>query len=81
MPYFKSYHIRQNNLHVKKTEEIPVEKLLEKFNPEEDAVDRRISYEITKKKIDPSEKFSDESDESQLTDSTISDLDKRKKES
>ena len=55
MPYFKSYHIRQNNLHVKKTEEIPVEKLLEKFNPEEDAVDRRIYYGITNKKIDPTE--------------------------
>jgi hypothetical protein len=39
--------IDKNNPKVKKTKEIPVEKLLEKFNPEEDAIDRRIYYGIT----------------------------------
>ena len=34
------------------------------FNPADDAIDRRILYEITRKKKDPDEKFSDESSES-----------------
>ena len=42
---------------------IPLENLLEKFNPEEDAIDRRIFYGVTNKKIYPTDKFSDESDE------------------
>ena len=48
---------------MKKTKEIDVKKLLKKFNPEEDAVDRRIYYGVTNKKIDPNDKFSDKSDD------------------
>ena len=55
MPYFRTYQIDKNDPNVKKSKEIPVEKLLDKFNPEDDAVDRRIYYGITNKKIDPTE--------------------------
>ena len=47
-----------------------------KFNPEEDAVDRRIYYGITNKKIDPTEKFSDESDDDGPTNQFMEDLEK-----
>ena len=43
---------------------------MDKFNPNEDAIDRRIYYGVTNKKIDPTDRFSDESDEGQLTNQT-----------
>jgi hypothetical protein len=63
VPYFRTYQIDKNNPKVKKTKKIPIEKLLDKFNPEEDAIDRWIYYGVTNKKVDPTDKFSDESDE------------------
>ena len=80
VPYFRSYQIDKNNPNVKKTKEIPVDKLLEKFDPENDAIDRRIYYGITNKKIDPIDKFSDESDGNVLSNQSMSDFETNEKE-
>lgn len=61
MPFFRSYKIDENDSNVKKTKIIPTNKLTDKFNPDYDAIDRRIYYGVTNQKIDPNEKFSDES--------------------
>ena len=65
---------------MKKTKVVPVEKLLEKFDPENDAIDRRIYYGITNKKIDPIDKFSDESDGNQPSNQTMNDFEMNGKE-
>ena len=65
---------------MKKTKEIPVDKLLEKFDPENDAIDRRIYYGITNKKIDPIVKFSDESDGNVLSNQSMRDFETNEKE-
>ena len=61
VPYFKSYHIDPDNL--KLPENPPpssVGHLMKNFNPNEDAVDKRILWEITGRK-QAGEIFSDES--------------------
>ena len=54
---------------------------MDKFRPEEDAVDRRIYYGITNRKIDPTEKFSDESDDDSPTNQMMRYLEKSSQES
>ncbi len=76
VPYFRSYQIDKNNPKIKKTRDIPVKKLLDKFDPVNDSIDRRIYYGITNKKIDPSDKFSDESDDNEYIIQTISEVEK-----
>ena len=77
VPYFRSYQIDKNNPKVKKTRKIPVEKLLDKFDPVNDSIDRRIYYGVTHKKIDPTDKFSDESDDIESTIQTVSEVEKQ----
>jgi hypothetical protein len=55
--------------------------LLDKFDPVNDSVDRRIYYGVTNKKIDPTDKFSDESDDNEPTNRTISDSKTNEEES
>ena len=81
MPYLRSYHINENDSNVKKTKQIPKNKLLDKFKPENDAIDRRIYYGVTNKKIDPNEKFLDESDEEESTNPIMMALQNSRKDS
>lgn len=62
--WFREYHIDDDepNLPERKTA-ISTEDYMKRFNPAENAIDRRILYEITKRKY-PGEHFSDsESDD------------------
>lgn len=60
VPYFRSYHLDPDNL---KLPEIASPKsvghLMKNFDPKDDAIDKRILYEITKRK-EVTEIFSDE---------------------
>ena len=64
VPYFRPYHIDEDNpeLPEPKSQE-PNSRTLANFNPDTDIIDRKILYEITGRKKDPDEKFSDESSE------------------
>ena len=61
VPYLKPYHIDEDDLYepsIKK--EVSAGHLAKNFNPEENMIDRRILYEITKRKF-PGDKYSDDS--------------------
>lgn len=53
VPYFKKYHIDPDNFELPHEKQIKTGKMMANFNPETDAIDRRILYEITRRKKDP----------------------------
>ena len=57
--WFKEYHIDDDEPHLpERKTAISTEEYMKKFNPAENAIDRRILYEITHRKY-PGEHYSD----------------------